>query len=100
HAQVDAHGQGVRAAITGTVRIAGDQLALEAAKLRATATDPARASGGKAPVHGALRVDLDASGALRPAPRLAVRGSVEGRQRRVQDRSVGALQAAVDAREP
>ena len=94
---VDATGEGVAARLAANLHIVGDRLAIEAATLDATATDPARASGGRAPVHGTLRVDLAASGALRPAPSLAVTGTIEGRRLRMQDLSVGSLHVTVDA---
>jgi len=94
---VDAHNPGLRAQLTGALHIAGDKLAIEDATLHATAADPARASGGKAPVHGALRIDLTARGAVRPAPSLAVQGTIEGKNLRVQDLSVSALHVSVDA---
>jgi uncharacterized protein involved in outer membrane biogenesis len=99
HAVVHAAGQGVRADLVASVRSVGDALAIEGATLRATSSDPARASGGKAPVHGALQIDLQASGALRPAPNLAIAGTVEGRRLHMQGLSVSALHVAVDARQ-
>jgi translocation and assembly module TamB len=98
-AVVHATGRGVRAELAAWVRAAGDRLAIEDATLRADATDPARATGGKAPVHGGLTVDLRVRGALRPAPDLAVAGTVEGRQLRMADLAVSALHVAVDARQ-
>jgi hypothetical protein len=99
HAVVHATGRGVRAELAAWVRAAGDRLAIEDATLRADTTDPARATGGKAPVHGALTIDLRARGALRPVPDLAVAGTVEGRQLRMADLAVSALHVAVDARQ-
>ena len=99
HAVVHATGRGVRAELAAWIRTADDRLAIEDATLRADTTDPARATGGKAPVHGALTIDLRARGALRPAPDLAVTGTVEGRQLRMADLSVSALHLAVDARQ-
>lgn len=99
HAVVHAVGQGMRAELVASVRSAGEALAIEGATLRATATDPARATGGKAPVHGGLQVDLRASGAVRPAPDLAIAGTVEGQRLRMQGLSVAALHLAVDARQ-
>ena len=97
-AEVHATGNGMTADLVASIRAAGDRLAIESATLHATAADPARASGGKAPVHGALRVDLRASGALRPAPELAIAGTIEGRALRMQDLSVSALHVSLDAR--
>jgi hypothetical protein len=98
-AVVHATGDGMRAELAARIRAAGDRLAIEDATLRADAADPARATGGKAPVHGALKIDLRASGALRPAPDLAVAGTVEGRRLRMQDLAVSALHLAIDARQ-
>jgi TamB, inner membrane protein subunit of TAM complex len=98
-AVVHATGRGVRAELAAWIRAAGDRLAIEDATLRADTTDPARATGGKAPVHGALTADLRVRGALRPAPDLAVAGTVEGRQLRMADLAVSALHVAVDARQ-
>ena len=99
HAVVRAAGQGVRAELVASVRSVGDALAVEGATLRATSSDPARASGGKAPLHGALQVDLRMSGALRPAPNVAIAGTVEGQGLHMQGLSVSALHVAVDARQ-
>ena len=99
HAQVDATGDGVAVKLTAHLRTRGDWLAIEDAVLHATTTDPARASGGKAPVHGALRVDLAASGTLRPVPSLAVAGTIDGSHVRMQDLSVGTLHVMVDAQQ-
>lgn len=97
-AAIDATGEGIRVKLTGTLHVVGDLLAIEDATLHASSTDPARASGGRAPVHGALRADLVASGTLRPAPNLAVAGTIDGRQLRVQDLSVASLHLSIDAR--
>jgi hypothetical protein len=96
-ATVDATGDRLRAHLSANLRMLGEQLTIEGATLRATA-DPARASGNKAPVRGSLRVDLAASGALRPKPSLAVTGTIDGRHLRMQDLSVRELHVAIDAR--
>ena len=96
-ATIDATGEGVRVKAAGTVRTLGDLLAIESATLHATSTDPAHASGGKAPVHGALTADLVASGTLRPATNLAVAGTIDGRHLRMQDLSVASLHVTIDA---
>lgn len=96
-ARIDATGDGAQVKLAANLRMLGDLLAIEHATLHATASDAARASGGKAPVEGALRADLAASGTLRPAPSLAVSGTIEGRRLRVQDLSVTALHVAIDA---
>jgi autotransporter translocation and assembly factor TamB len=95
---VDATGNGAGVKLAASVRALGDLLAIEDATLHATASDPARASGGKVPVHGALRVALAASGTLRPAPSLAVTGTIDGRDLRVRDLSAASLHVALDAR--
>ena len=97
-AVVDATGEGVAVTLAANLRMVGDLLAIEAATLHVTTSDPARASGGKAPVHGALRVELAASGTLRPAPSLAVTGTIDGRDLRMQDLSAASLHVALDAR--
>jgi len=97
-ATVDATGQGVHAKLTARVRVAGDVLAIEHAELHATTSDPAKASGGSAPVHGALEADLTASGQLRPSPSLSVAGTIDGRRLRMKDLSVASLHVAVDAK--
>lgn len=99
NAVVHAVGRGVTAELAASLRTVGPSITIEGATLRATSSDPARASGGKAPVHGSLQVDLRASGALRPAPNLAIAGTIEGRRLRMQDLSVAALHVAVDARQ-
>ncbi|HET7506166.1 MAG TPA: translocation/assembly module TamB domain-containing protein [Kofleriaceae bacterium] len=93
----DARGDGVRVSASGSVRAHRELLAIEGAILHATSSDPARASGGKAPVHGTLRADLTASGTLRPSPSLAVAGTVSGRHLRVRDLSAASLHVAIDA---
>lgn len=98
-AVIHATGRGVRAEIAAAVRIAGERIAIEDATLHADTTDPARATGNKAPVHGALNVDLRVTGVLRPTPDLAVAGTVEGRRLRMADLEVSALHLAVDARQ-
>lgn len=95
-ATIRAVGADLHAEIAANVHALGDALAIEAATIRARTSDPSRASGGKAPVHGALQVDLRASGALRPRPDLAIAGTVEGQRLRMQDLSVAVLHLAVD----
>jgi translocation and assembly module TamB len=96
-ATVDATGDRTRVKLAGDLHRRGELLAIEGVTLHATTADPARASGGKAPVHGALRADLVASGTLRPALSLAVSGTVDGQHLRVQDLSVATLHLAIDA---
>jgi TamB, inner membrane protein subunit of TAM complex/Domain of Unknown Function (DUF748) len=96
-AVIDADGSGVKARIATTVHTVGDLLAIEDTTIYAETADPQRASGGKAPVHGTLKVDLRASGQIRPAPSLAVSGTIDGRHLRMQDLSVGQLHVSLDA---
>ena len=95
---IDATGHGVHARLAASVRVAGDVLAIERAVLHATTSDPAKSTGGKAPVHGSLEADLTASGQLRPVPSLAVAGTVDGRRLRMKDLSVASLHLAIDAK--
>jgi len=97
HVDLDATGDGARARLVASLRVHGAALSLEDATLSASASDPARASGGRAPVHGTLQVELAAHGALRPTPSLAVSGTVDGRDLRVQDIALGSLHVALDA---
>jgi translocation-and-assembly-module (TAM) inner membrane subunit TamB-like protein len=96
-AVIDATGEGGQAKLGANLRVLGDLVAIEDATLHVTTSDPARASGGNAPVHGALRVDLAASGTLRPAPSLAIAGTIEGRHLRVMDLSAASLHVTLDA---
>ncbi|HSR96303.1 MAG TPA: translocation/assembly module TamB domain-containing protein [Kofleriaceae bacterium] len=96
-ATIDANGQGVTAKLAGTVHMVGDLLAIENATVHASTSDAAHASGGKAPVHGTLKVDLAASGQVRPKPSFAVTGTIDGRKLRVQDLSVASMHVAIDA---
>ena len=96
-AVIDATGEGVRARLATTVHTAGELLAIEDTTLVASTSDPRRATGGKAPVRGALEVNLRASGQLRPAPSLAVAGTIDGHHLRVQDLSVSRLHVSLDA---
>jgi autotransporter translocation and assembly factor TamB len=97
NAQIHATGPGLVADLAGAIHTAGGRLAIEGATVRVTATDPARATGGKAPLHGALRVDLRGSGALRPSPALTVTGTIDGQHLRMADLSVARLHVALDA---
>ena len=96
-AVIDANGSGVKAKLTTTVHTVGELLAIEDTTIYAETTDPQRASGGKAPVHGTLKVDLRASGQIKPAPSLAVTGTIYGRHLRMQDLSVAQLHVTLDA---
>lgn len=96
-AVVDAMGAGASVKLVASLRTLGDLLAIDHATLHVATPDPARASGGKLPVHGALRVDLAASGTLRPAPSLAIAGTIDGHHLRVLDMSAASLHVMVDA---
>ncbi|MEO7732478.1 MAG: translocation/assembly module TamB domain-containing protein, partial [Kofleriaceae bacterium] len=96
-AVIDADGSGVKARISTTVHTVGDLLEIEDTKIFAETADPQRASGGKAPVHGTLKVDLRASGQIKPTPSLAVAGTIDGRHLRMQDLSVAQLHVTLDA---
>ncbi len=90
-------GDSVTAMLAANVKKIGEAITLESGRLIASTTNPARASGGKAPVRGAFNVDLSASGALAPAPNLAVEGRVKGKRIRSQGVSVATLDLAVKA---
>ena len=95
-ATVDVDG-GVRAKLAAEITRAGDAITLDRASLVASTRDPAKASGGKVPVHGAIDVALAAHGALTPVPSLAVTGRVKGTQLRVQKLAVASLDVEVAA---
>lgn len=98
NAVVALDGRGVTANINGQVRKLGDKLELENARIIAKTSSPAKATGGKAPVHGSFAVDLTASGALSPQVDLAVAGRIDGRGLRFQDMRARSLKVAIDAR--
>jgi len=98
-AVVDATSAGTGVKLVASLRTLGDLLAIDHATLHVATPDPERASGGKLPVRGALRVDLAASGTLRPAPSLAVAGTVDGHHLRVLDMSAASLHVMVDAQQ-
>ncbi|HEY6039134.1 MAG TPA: translocation/assembly module TamB domain-containing protein [Kofleriaceae bacterium] len=107
-ASVDSHGQHLltKVAVTGPAKAnleaaitrAGDAIHLDKLNLGAAIADAARATGGKAPVHGALDVKLAASGELSPHADLAVKGAVAGKQLRMNNLSMASLALAIDAR--
>jgi autotransporter translocation and assembly factor TamB len=90
---------GTRAMFAAAVQKSGDAITLERSSLIARTRDPAKASGGKAPVHGSLQVNLAAKGALTPRPNLAITGKVDGKNLRMNDLSVSSLKLAIDARQ-
>lgn len=96
-ALVDLTGRAVRANAAADVEIRGGAIALHRGRLIASTADPRRASGGRAPLSGAIRVDLTARGAVSPEPSLAVSGTVAGERLRFQDVSVASMKVAIDA---
>jgi translocation and assembly module TamB len=90
---------GIRAGIGAEVTRDGSALTLDRGILVAATLDPARASDGKAPLHGALDADLRAHGALSPSPDLTIAGHVDGRRLSFSNISAGALHAQIDARQ-
>ena len=97
-ASVGAVNPALTASVSGVIHKVGDAISLEGGHVIANTRDPEIASGGKAPVHGRIHVDLTASGAVLPKPSLAVAGKIEGHKLRVQDLSVQSLKVAIDAR--
>jgi translocation and assembly module TamB len=96
---IGAASDSLHAMIEGEVTRAGTALTLDRGTIIASTQDPAAASRGKAPVHGALSVRLAAHGALSPETNLAVSGRIDGRQLRMKDVSVATLSLAIDARQ-
>jgi translocation and assembly module TamB len=97
-ASVGAVNPGMTATVSGIIHKVGEKISLEGGRIIAHTRDPEAASGGKAPVHGRIDVDLTASGAVLPQPSLAVAGTIEGSKLRVQDLTVQSLKLAIDAR--
>ncbi len=89
---------GLRAAADLEVAKHASSLTLERAVAIARTRDPARATGGKAPVHGAFDLNVTASGALAPHADLAIAGHVAGRALRVKDLSASSLALRIDAK--
>ncbi|MEO8550146.1 MAG: AsmA family protein, partial [Kofleriaceae bacterium] len=85
-----------KAKLEAAITRAGQTIHLDRALLVAAVADPMRASGGKAPVHGALDLKLAASGQLSPSPDLAIKGAVNGKKLRMQDLSASTLALAID----
>lgn len=94
---VIANASGASAQIGAQVHKLGDKITLESSRIIANISDPQRASMGKAPVHGALSVDVSAVGAVAPQLNLAVNGRVKGKNLRAQDMRVGSLDVAIAA---
>jgi hypothetical protein len=89
---------GLRAAADIAIAKHAGAITLERAVAIARTRDPARATGGKTPVHGALDLDVTANGPLAPHPDLAITGHVDGRALRFQELSAASLALRVDAR--
>jgi hypothetical protein len=106
-ASLESHGQQAltKIAVTGPAKAnleaaitrAGKAIHLDHASLGAVIADAARATGGKAPVHGVLDVKLAASGALLPHADLAIRGAIDGKALRMKQLSAQSLALAIDA---
>ena len=92
-----ANTEGLRAAVAAQVRRDGKATTLERAELVATTPDPARATGGKAPLHGVIDARLVASGPLSPEADLAIAGHVDAMRLRMKDLTARALHLRIDA---
>ena len=100
HAELGAiTGTGVRAAAGAEVTKDGKVMVLDRATLIAATKDPAAASRGKAPLHGALDANISAHGALSPHADLAIAGHINGDRLRFQDMSAETLRVRIDARQ-
>ena len=95
---VSAVSKGLKATVEGQITKAGDALNLDRGTIVASSSDPASATGGKAPVHGAVSMRFAASGALLPHPNLAVAGRMDGRRVSFQDMRASSLKLAIEAR--
>jgi autotransporter translocation and assembly factor TamB len=90
-------GEGLKATLAANVKKIGDTITLDRATLLASTSNPAAATGGKAPVRGSISVNLAASGQIAPAPNLAIEGRIKGKRLRMKGLSVASLDLAVDA---
>ena len=95
---IAATARGSSAQIGAQIKKRGERLTLETSRVIARVRDPSKMTGGKAPVHGSLDINLRASGALSPQPDLAVTGRVVGSRLRMKDLSIRSLKLAIDAR--
>lgn len=86
----------LKAKIDAALTKAGDAIHLDSSKIVASIADLKHASGGIAPAHGSMKIDLAASGALSPQPSLAVKGVVDGKQLNVADLRASSLHLAID----
>lgn len=90
---------GLRADLDAAVILDGDDVHLGGAHLVATATDLARTFGEVAPVHGTFTADLRAHGRIAGGePRLAIRGTVDGKRIRIDRHRVRSLHLDLDTR--
>lgn len=96
-ARVAVAGPAVHAAISADITRKGERITLDRSTVIASTTNPHAASGGRAPVRGALDVRLAAHGTLAPQPDLAVSGTVKGRALRAQDLSASSVDIAIEA---
>jgi hypothetical protein len=96
---VELEGRALHAAASAELSKRGEAITLHRGTLTASTGDPQSASGGAAPVHGAFRAELTASGALAPRPDLAVAGTIDGRRLRFRDLSIESMKLAIDARQ-
>jgi uncharacterized protein involved in outer membrane biogenesis len=95
---VDVTGRDLRANVAAQLGVKDGAITLHRGTLTARTGDPQRATGGAAPVRGALSAELTASGALAPEPSLAVAGKIDGRRLRFRDLSIDSMKLAIDAR--
>ena len=95
-AKVDAASDAVRANVVAAIRKQGDRITLEKSHVVASTSSPAAATGGKAPVRGALTANLSAAGAVAPRMDLAVAGAVDGKRIRAAGVSASTLKLTVD----
>ena len=86
-----------KATIKADLQRVADAIDLQHASIVASIPDAGYVTGGKA--RGALDVALTAHGRLVPAPDVAVAGTIKGRQLRVDNVSIGTLDATLDTRQ-
>jgi hypothetical protein len=98
NATVGAVNAGVRAGVSAALRKHDKVVVLEKGNLVAATSNPAAATGGKAPVHGVLSADIAASGQLSPKLDLAVVGHANGKHLRMKDIGVESLAMRIDAK--
>ncbi|MDB4961372.1 MAG: hypothetical protein JWP01_1371 [Myxococcales bacterium] len=90
-------GEGLKATLAANIKKIGETITLDRGTLVASTSNPAAATGGKAPLRGAISVNLAASGQVSPAPNLAIEGRIKGKRLRMKGLSVASLDLAVDA---